>query len=60
MGRAISISMLIFFGSVILFYLLVWLFNDQSGAFSIGIILFLLLSIIITLLIRILESLKKK
>jgi hypothetical protein len=60
MGKYISTAILLMFGSVGLLFLISSLFDDQSGAISFGFVLILLLSIIITQLIRVADLLKKK
>jgi hypothetical protein len=59
MGYYISISLLITFGSVILMFILSWLFED-SGTISVPIVFVLLISIVISLLSRIIDLLNKK
>jgi len=58
MERYISITLLLFFGNLICIFLLWFLTN--MGLISTGIAIILLLSIIISLLIRIIELLNKK
>ena len=58
--RYFSITLSIFFGSIILFVLTLYLIQDETFMVPIGFVLFLLMSIIITLLIRIIEIIKKK
>ncbi|MDQ0230200.1 hypothetical protein J2S19_001452 [Metabacillus malikii] len=59
--KFVSSTLLIFFSSILIFFLFLSFFNgDDTGAMSIGIVLSLMLSVIITLLIRILDILKKK
>ncbi|WML46630.1 hypothetical protein RCG23_13295 [Neobacillus sp. PS3-34] len=60
MGKYISIAILFMIGSVVLLFLISSVFNDGTGAISIGFVLIFLFSIIITLLIRIGDILKKK
>lgn len=59
MRRYISITLLIFFGSIILFFLTLNCIQDETFILSLGFVLFLMMSIIITLLIRIKEILKR-
>lgn len=59
MSRYISISLLLFFGSILIVFLLANLIGDDDLTLSIGIIIVLLLSIIIILLVRIIELMKK-
>ena len=58
--RYFSITLSIFFGSIILFLLTLYLIQDETFMVSIGFVLFLLMSIIISLLIKIIEIIKKK
>lgn len=52
---------LIYLGSIILFFLFAEFINDDlTGSISIGFVILLMLSIIIALLIRILQSIKNK
>lgn len=59
MRRYISITLLIFFGSIILFYLTLTCIQDETFILPLGFVLFLMMSIVITLLIRIKEILKR-
>ncbi|WP_226670354.1 hypothetical protein [Metabacillus litoralis] len=59
--RFVSMTLLVFFGSLLLIFLFLNLFNgDETGAMSIGLVLLLMMSIIITLLIKLIETIKKK
>ncbi|WP_449621940.1 hypothetical protein [Robertmurraya sp. Marseille-Q9965] len=59
MSRYISISFLIFFGSMIIIFLLGGMIADDTFIFSFGTLIVLLLSIAISLLVRIIELLNK-
>lgn len=60
MGKYISMTILIAIGSVVILFLLAMLFEDGTGVIPIGLVLIILLSIIITQLIRIGDILKKR
>lgn len=60
MSRYIAIGFLFSFCSVCLIFLFASAFDDQTGALSVGLVLVIILSIIITFLIRIIELLKSK
>lgn len=59
MRRYFSMTLLIFFSSIILFFLTLYGIQDETMILSVGFVLFLMMSIIITLLIRIKEILKR-
>jgi hypothetical protein len=59
MSKYISLSLLITFGSVLLMFILSWLFED-SGTISVSIVFVLLISIVISLLTRVIDLLNKK
>jgi hypothetical protein len=58
MGQYILLSVLISIFGVVALFIVASAFNDLTG--SIGIVLIIFLSIIVTLLLRIVELLKKK
>lgn len=60
MGKYISISILLMIGSTVLLFIISSIFDDGTGAISIGFVLIFLLSIVITQLIRIGDTLKRK
>ena len=59
MRRYFSMTLLIFFGSIILFFLTLYCTQDETFIMPLGFVLFFMMSIIITLLIRIKEIIKR-
>ncbi len=59
MSKYISIALLITFGSILLFIILANLLGDE-GFITISLIFLLLISIIISLLVKIIDTLNKK
>jgi hypothetical protein len=60
MGQYVLLSVLISIFGVVALFIVATAFNDQTGVISVGTVLVIFLSIIVTLLLRIVELLKNK
>ena len=59
MGRNVAIFASFFFGSIILFGIFMWMIGDETGMASLALVVFVFLSLMTTLLIRLIEIIKK-